>query len=164
MKRILVLAMLCTMLAGAFSATAEAQIKGRFSYDAVLDCEKPRLTNFPIHVEGTASMSADKSASLHQRVGVIGFSRIDAKLGQKLKDHRGHETELRVTGSNSLRATKEYTNNIAYADLRFVGQACKLSIKMKLKPGKAFYTISTPLGEAQCSKFRIVKTECSVTQ
>lgn len=165
MKRFLVSAFLASVLASAFGiAPAAAQIKGRFSYDALIDCEKPRLRNFPIHVEGTASMSADRSASLHQRSLVGGYSRIDAKLGQKLKDHRGHETELRVTGRSSLRATKEYTNNVAYADLRFIGQACKLDIKMKLKPGKTFHTLNTPLGEAHCSKIRIVKTECSVVQ
>ena len=140
---------------------AAAQIKGQFSYESLVDCEKPNIKNYPIRGEGTAVLSADSKATLRMRSGLSGYTRIDTKLGEKKQDFRGTTTELRVSGNNSLRATREYTNNFLIAELKFVGPNCRLKIQHKLKPGKKLYTFTTPLGEALCSNIRMTKVECS---
>ncbi len=158
-RNAITLAATLTLLAVFMPVHAHAQIKGKFSYESIADCERPNIKNYPIRGEGTATLSNDKTATLRMRSGLSGYTRLDAKLGEKKQDYRGAITELRVVGNHSLRATREYTNNFIIAE--FTGPNCRLKIVHKLKPGKKLYTFNTPLGEAVCSNIRITKTECS---
>jgi hypothetical protein len=68
---------------------------------------------------------------------------------------------LHVLGRHSLRAVREYPNNIVVVDLKVTGTSCTIKIENRLKPGKRQYTFTTPLGLAYCDKPKITKTSCS---
>jgi hypothetical protein len=57
------------------SVTAEAAgtaIRGRFSFDALATCQQPAITNPPVHAEGTAALSVDRTATLDMASNVQG--------------------------------------------------------------------------------------------
>ena len=52
------------MLAMPVSSEAGVVARARFSFDALANCEKPAVQAFPVHAEGTGTLSADRSAPL----------------------------------------------------------------------------------------------------
>ena len=160
MKPDVLFAAIAALVAFTAPASAQEQIKGQFSYEAIADCERPKIKNYTIKGEGVATLSADKSATLRMRSGLSGYTRYNVKLGEKTADDKGNAMQLRVTGNHSLRATREYPNSIITAELRFVGQACNITLRHRLKPGKKVYLLPTPLGEAICTNVRISKATC----
>ncbi|MGB6638479.1 MAG: hypothetical protein WBF12_22740 [Bradyrhizobium sp.] len=58
-------------------------IRGKFVLDAIANCENPPVQNFPVHSEGTASLSTDRSARLDLMSNVSGAVQYNAKLGGK---------------------------------------------------------------------------------
>ena len=126
----------------AATVTCEAAggvIRGRFSYDGLATCQQPAVKNFPIHTEGTASLSTDRNALLDMSSSTGGQTTLKAKLGQKT-DAPGGSTTLNVVGRHTLRAVRDYPNNIAVVTMTVVGNTCKMTLENRLKPGKHVYT------------------------
>ena len=73
---------------------AGATIRGRFSYDGIANCQQPSVRNFPIHAEGTATLSTDRKASIDMTSSTGGRSRLNATLGGKPTEAPGGSTSL----------------------------------------------------------------------
>src|ERR1700676_4297993 len=73
------------------SEAAGTSVRARFSFDAVANCEKPAVQNYPVHVEGRV--------------------RYNAKLGAKPTEVVGGSASLRVAGRHTLQAVRDYPNN-----------------------------------------------------
>jgi hypothetical protein len=144
-----------------FPEESFAQVQAHFSYDAIANCEKPNVRNYPIHGEGTGKLSTDRNASLALRSNVGGWESYNVQLGAPAAVARGGSASLHVLGRHSLRAVREYPNNIVVVDLKVTGTSCTIKIENRLKRGKRQYTFTTPLGLAYCDKPKITKTSCS---
>jgi hypothetical protein len=159
----------CTIavLAAAMLATAGpvdaagTSVRARFSFDAVANCEKPAVQNYPVHAEGTGVLSTDRTATLDMESNVEGRVRYNAKLGAKPTEAIGGSASLRVAGRHTLQAIRDYPNNSIVVYMTVIGNSCSLRIENRLKPGKRQYTFTGNLGVAYCSKPRIVRTECT---
>src|ERR1044072_3777015 len=104
-------AMLATTVS---SEAAGGVIRGRFSYDGIADCQQPAVRNFPIHAEGTASLSTNRSARLEMSSNTGGATNVEANLGKKI-EAPGGSTTLNVAGRHTLRAVRDYPNHITVA-------------------------------------------------
>jgi hypothetical protein len=119
------------------------------------------VTNFPVHAEGTASLAADKSAQLDMSSNTGGQTSLKATLGKKV-DGPGGSTTLNVVGRHTLRATRDYPNNISVVTMTIIGNSCKMTLVNWLKPGKKVYTFYNSTGSVSyCSQMRITRTECT---
>jgi hypothetical protein len=145
-----------------FPDPGHAQVQAHFTYDAVVNCDKPSVHNYPIHGEGTGKLSTDRSATLEHQSNVGGRDTYNVKLGAAATATAdGGSASLRVLGRRSLRAIREFPNNLIIVDLRVSGASCSMTIVNRLKPGQRQYTFPTPLGMAFCNKPQVVKTSCS---
>jgi len=143
------------------SEAAGSAIRGRFSYDGIANCQQPPITNFPIHAEGTAALSTDRQASLNMTSNTGGSSRLKATLGGKPTAAPGGSTTLNVVGSHTLRAVRDYPNNVAIITMTIRGSSCRMTLDNRLKPGKRVYTFVSGSGSVSyCSRPRITRTEC----
>jgi hypothetical protein len=138
-----------------------AQVQAQFSYDAIANCAKPNLRNYPIHGEGTGKLSIDRSASLDFHSNVSGRETYNVKLGGPAAAAPEGSASLHVLSRKSLRAVRDYPNNTVVVDLRVVGKSCTIKIENRLKPGKRQYTFTTPFGLAYCDRPQIIKTSCT---
>ena len=136
-----------------------AQAQARFSFDGIANCHQPALSNYPIHGEGTGTLSTDGSAALDVDSNVEGRQRYDAKLGKAIETPGG-SASLRERGRRTLRVVRDYQNNIMVIDLKVVGRTCTLKVENRLKPGKKHYTFATQYGPAQCDRPVITTTKC----
>jgi uncharacterized protein YkvS len=136
-------------------------IRGKFSVDGIATCENPPVQNFPIHAEGTASLSTDRSATMDMSSNVEGMVQYNAKLGGNIELPNG-SASLHVAGRHTLRAIREYPNNSLIVDLTIIGNSCSLKVENRLRRGKSQYTFHTAIGLAYCSRPQVVKAECSV--
>jgi hypothetical protein len=143
------------------SEAAGVVARARFSFDALANCEKPAVQDFPVHAEGTGVLSADRSATLDMESNIEGRSQYNATLGAKPKEAPGGSTSLRVAGRHTLRAIRDYPNNSIVVYITVIGNSCAMKIENRLKPGKRQYTFYGKLGVAYCSKPRIVHAECT---
>jgi hypothetical protein len=150
--------LLCVAL---FPEESFAQLRARFSYDGIANCQRPNIRNYPIHGEGTGKLSTDRNASLDIRSNVSGWETYNVKLGAPASVAREGSASLRVLSRKSLRAVRDYPNNVVVVDLRVAGTSCTIKIENRLKPGKRQYTFTTPMGLAYCDKPRITKTSCT---
>jgi hypothetical protein len=67
-----------------------------------------------------------------------------------------------VLGKHTLRAVRDYPNNITVVTLTLTGQECRLTIVDRLKPGKRIYNFYGGSGSVSyCSRPQITHTECS---
>lgn len=137
-------------------------IRGKFVLDAIANCENPPVQNFPVHSEGTASLSTDRSARLDLMSNVSGAVQYNAKLGGKPTEAPEGSASLHVVGRHTLQAIRDYPNNIQVVNMTIIGHSCSLKIENRLKPRKHQYTFHTAIGLAYCSKPQVVKAECSV--
>jgi hypothetical protein len=160
MKKIAFLVVACAIGGAFFPEESHAQVRAQFSYDAVANCERPRVSNFPIHYEGTGKLSTDRSASLDLESNVNGHESYDVRLGAKATAAQDGSASLHVSGRHSLRAVRDYPNNILVVDLRVVGTTCTITIDNRLKPGKRQYTFPTVVGLAYCDKPQLTRTSC----
>jgi hypothetical protein len=144
-----------------FPGPGRAQVQARFTYDALINCDKPSVRNYPIHGEGTGKLSTDRSASLEHQSNVGGRDSYNVKLGAPPTEANGGSASLRVLGRRSLRAIREFPNNLVIVDIRVSGTACSMTIVNRLKPGQRQYTFPTSLGMAYCSKPQVIKTSCN---
>lgn len=161
MKRLKVFVMILPICVVIFPEKGCAQFQAKFSYDALLNCEKPNVRNYPVHGEGTGQLSTDRNGSVEIRSSMSGRQTYNAKLGGKPSEAREGSASLSVLGRRSLRVVRDYPNNTAVVDLRIVGTACTLKVENRLKPGKRQFTFTTPLGLAYCGKPQIIKTSCA---
>ena len=149
-----------TCMASAPSEAANPIIRGRFSYDGIANCQQPPIQNFRFHAEGTAVLSDDRTASLDVRSGTSGRTNLNAVLGRRTESPGG-STTLNVVGRHSLRAVRDYPNNITIVMMTIRGNDCKMTIQDRLKPGKRIYTFFSGSGAiAYCSHPQITRTQC----
>ena len=136
-------------------------IRGRFSYDGIANCQQPAVQNFPIHGSGTAVLSADRTATLDVRSSVSGSTHLDAVLGRKT-EAPGGSTTLNVVGRHTLRAVRDYPNNVTVVTMTIRGNDCKMTIEDRLKPGRRIYTFySGSSSVSYCARPQITRTECT---
>jgi hypothetical protein len=90
-----------------------------------------------------------------------GSTRLKTTLGGKPTAAPGGSTSLNVVGSHTLRAVRDYPNNIAVVTMTIRGPSCTMTIDNRLKPGKKVYTfISGSGGVSYCARPQITRTEC----
>src|SRR6266478_350813 len=143
-----------------FPGESHAQVRAEFSYDATANCERPSVSNFPIHGEGTGTLSTDRRGSLDLQSNVNGRESYDVRLGAKATPAQEGSASLRVLSRRSLRAVRDYPNNTLVVDIRVAGATCTINIENHLKPGKRQYTFPTVVGLAYCDKPQVIKTSC----
>ncbi|MBR0776387.1 hypothetical protein JQ543_08230 [Bradyrhizobium diazoefficiens] len=153
-----------TILVASHPASSEAAsvtVRAKFSFDAVADCMQPSVRDFPVHAEGTGTLSTDRTATLDMDSNVEGRVQYTAKLGAKPTEAIGGSASLRVAGRHTLKAVREYPNNYIIVYMTVRGNSCALRIENRLKPGKRQYAFQGNIGTALCSKPRIVRAECA---
>ena len=143
------------------SDAAGVTVRAKFSFDALADCQQPFVKDFPVHAEGTGTLSTDRTATLDMQSNVEGHMQYTAKLGAKPTETVGGSASLRVAGRHTLKAVREYPNNYIVVYMTVIGKACSLKIENKLKPGKRQYAFQGNIGTALCSKPRIMRSECA---
>jgi hypothetical protein len=90
-----------------------------------------------------------------------GRSRLNATLGGKPTEAPGGSTSLKVIGSHTLRALRDYPNNVAIVTMTVRGPSCTMTIDNRLKPGKKVYTFVSGSGSVSyCARPQITRTEC----
>ncbi|KJC47173.1 hypothetical protein UP09_11205 [Bradyrhizobium sp. LTSP885] len=152
---------LCTAsISGGQATAAGASLRAKFSFDGIATCQNPPVQNFPIHGEGTGVLSADRSATLDMTSTVEGRVQYTAKLGGAPMAAPEGSASLRVAGRHTLRATREYPNNLIIINLTVVGSRCSMTIDQRLKPGKRQYTFYNGSGLSYCSRPTITRTSC----
>ena len=154
----LTISMLMTPVA---TEAASVTIRARFSFDAVATCQQPAVQNFPVHAEGTGTLSTDRTATLDMQSNVEGRMQYTAKLGARPTEAIGGSASLRVAGRHTLKAVREYPNNYIIVYMTVIRNACALRIENRLKRGARQYTFTGNAGVAYCSKPRIVRAECA---
>jgi hypothetical protein len=151
-------ASLLTLPVGADAASMI--VRARFSFDAVATCQQPAVQNYPVHAEGTAVLSDDKSAKLDMDSNIEGKTRYTAKLGAKTEAVAGSAT-VRVVNRHTLKAVRDYPNNSIVVYMTVIGNSCNMKIENVLKPGKRQYTFHGNLGVAYCNKPKVTHAECA---
>jgi hypothetical protein len=137
-------------------------VRAQFTAEGFATCQQPALSNFPIFISGTGTLSQSGVGKLRVYGNVSGSARYEAKLGGRPTEAPGGSASLRVTGRSSLRATRDYPNNTTVIDLTVVGTACTIRVSNHLKPGKRQYTFVGSNGQvAYCSKPVFTRTSCS---
>jgi hypothetical protein len=145
----------------AASDAAGPAVRGRFSYDGIANCQQPPVRNFPIHAEGTAVLSTDRNASIDMTSTTGGTTRLKATLGGKPTEAPGGSTSLNVIGRHTLRAVRDYPNNVAIVTMTIRGSSCTMTLENRLKPGKKVYTFISGSGSVSyCARPQITRTEC----
>lgn len=149
------------MLLPASCFAAGHEIRAKFVYDGVADCENPAVKDFPIHTEGTGTLTVDRHASLDVSSTVAGHEHYETTLGGKPAEAEAGSASLRVLGKRHLQAIRSYPNNILVADIIVNGNSCSLTVDNRLKPGKRQYTFTTRFGGlAYCGRPRVTHTSC----
>jgi hypothetical protein len=163
LRNIFAIAALATSLFAAMPVSTEAagpSVRARFSFEGLANCDNPPIRNFPIRGEGTGVLSVDRTASLDMNSTVEGRVRYNATLGGKPTEAPAGSASLRVVGRHTLRAIRDYPNNIIVINMTVRGSACTMTIENKLKRGKRQYTFYNGSGISYCSKPQITRAEC----
>jgi len=136
-------------------------LRAKFSFDGIASCESPPVQNFPIHGEGTGVLSVDRTATLDMDSTVEGKVTLNAKLGGAPMEAPGGSASLHVLGRHTLRAVRDYPNNIIVINMTVRGSTCSMTMENRLKPGKRQYTFYNGSGLSYCSRPQITHSECS---
>jgi hypothetical protein len=144
----------------ALAAPAFAQAHAKFVIDGLVNCRQPAVSNYPLHLEGTGQLSTDRTATLAVS-GNVENTTYHAVLGGKPTEVENGSASLRVTGRRSLRAIRDYPNNLLVVDLTVTGGKCAIRVSNRLKPGKREYTFNTAIGLAVCDKPKVTSATCS---
>ena len=152
-------ALTIAMLAIPASSDA-AGLRGRFSVEGIANCDNPPIRNFPLHAEGTAELSTNRSASLQMDSNVEGRVALNATLGGRPTEAPGGSASLHVAGRHTLKAVRDYANNQMIVTLTIIGNSCSMKVENRLKPGRRQYTFTTTAGLAYCSKPIVTRAEC----
>lgn len=137
-----------------------AGLRGRFSVDGIANCDNPPIRNFPLHAEGTAELSTNRSASLQMDSNVEGRVALNATLGGRPQEAPGGSASLHVAGRHTLKAVRDYPNNQMIVMLTIIGNSCTMKVENRLKPGRRQYTFTTTVGLAYCAKPIVTRAEC----
>src|ERR1700753_2903911 len=136
-------------------------IKAKFVYDGVADCESPAVKDFPIHTEGTGTLTVDRHASRDVNSNVAGHERYETTLGGRPSEAEAGSASLRVLGKHHLQAIRSYPNNLLVADIIVSGNSCSLTVDNRLKARTQQSTFTTRFGGlAYCGRPRVVHTSC----
>jgi hypothetical protein len=152
------LTLISLLSASCIAETAFAQFRVQYGVDVVANCQKPAIKDLPLHVEGRGFLKTDGSARMSVD-GMGGQTTYRTKLGEASRAPGG-SASLHVTGSSSLRATRDYPNHQMIMDLRVSGKECTVSVRNVLKPGKTQYIFVSGGGTAYCQQPKIVRTGC----
>jgi hypothetical protein len=156
-----ILPLVLSMLAMPVSSEAAGKsIRARFSFDGFATCQQPPISNFPIHGEGTGTLSTDRNAELDMDSSVEGRVQYRLKLGATPTEAPAGSASLRVVGRHTLRAVRDYPNNQIIITITIRGNACAMKIDQRLKPGKRQYTFLSGSGISYCSRPTITRTSC----
>ena len=109
--------------------------------------------------ESLGNMTPLKSLQLQSNVAAE--ENYNVKLGGRPSVVQDGSASLRVLSRKSLRAVREYPNNVMVVDITVQGPSCSIKVEHRLKPGKRQYTFITVLGLAYCDKPRITKATCA---
>jgi hypothetical protein len=163
MKNKVIFAAAAAALISAMPAASDAAdaLHARFSFEGRTNCQDPPVRNFPFHGEGTGVLSVDRTATLDMDSNVEGKVRLNAKLGGAPMEAPGGSASLHVLGRHTLRAVREYPNNIIVINMTVRGSACSMTIENKLKPGKHQYTFYNGSSLSYCDRPEIIHSECS---
>ena len=142
----------------------DGTIRGKFVFDGLATCESTPVQNFPVHAEGTASLSVDRSAQIEMTSNIEGAVQYSGKLGGKPIEMSGGSGTLHVANRHTLRGVRDFQNNVTIVHLTIIGNRCSIKVENRLKPGKRQYTFPTAIGLAYCSKPQVVRADCSVIQ
>lgn len=137
------------------------QLRAKFSFDGLANCDNPPVRNFPIHGEGTGVLSTDRSATLDMNSNVEGSLRINAKLGGAPSEAPGGSASIRVVNRSTLRAVRDYPNNVIIINMVVRGNNCTMTLENRLKRGKRQYTFFNGAGISYCAKPVITRAECA---
>jgi hypothetical protein len=140
---------------------ASITVRARFSFDALATCQQPAIANYPVHAEGSGSLSTDRTATLNMSSNIQGRESYTAKLGARATEAPGGSASVNVVSRHTLRAIREYPNNLIIVYMTVVGKSCRLRIENRLKPGRRQYTFTGNMGVALCSKPVITHSECA---
>lgn len=140
---------------------AASVVRARFAFDALATCTRPAVQNFPVHAEGSGTLSTDRTATLDMSSNIEGRETYTARLGGRPTQALGGSASLRVVGRHTLRAVREYPNNQIIATMTVIGNSCRLKIENRLKPGKREYTFYGNGGVAVCARPRMTHAECA---
>lgn len=150
-----------TLMMPAASEAAGTLLRAKFSFDGLANCENPPVRNFPVHGEGTGELSVDRSATLDIDSTVEGKVRLNATLGAAPTEAPGGSASLHVLGRHTLRAVRDYPNNVIIINMTVRGSACSMTIENRLKRGKSQYTFYNGSGLSYCARPQITHTECT---
>jgi hypothetical protein len=142
------------------SEAAGTILRAKFNFEGLATCQNPPIQNFPIHGEGSGTLSTDRTAQLDMTSNIEGRVVYNAKLGGKPMEAPEGTAALRVAGRHTLRAIREYPNNYIIINLTVIGSRCTMTIDQKLKPGKKQYTFYNGSGLSYCGKPTITRTAC----
>ena len=92
---------------------------------------------------------------------VEGNLRINAKLGGAPSEAPGGSASIRVVNRSTLRAVRDYPNNIIVINMTVRGSNCTMTLENRLKPGKRQYTFFNGAGISYCAKPVITRAECT---
>lgn len=140
---------------------AAGLVRARFSLDALATCTQPAVQNFPLHIDGTGTLSVNRSATLDLSSNVLGTEHYDAKLGGRPTEANGGSASVRVVSKHTLRAVRDYPNNSIIVYMTVIGNSCRLKVENRLKRGKRIYTFYGNMGVAYCAKPQIIRAECT---
>jgi hypothetical protein len=150
-----------TLMAPVSSSAAGTVLRAKFSFDGLANCDNPPVRNFPIHGEGTGTLSVDRSAQLEMDSNVEGKVTLNAKLGAAPTEAPGGSASIRVAGRHTLRAIRDYPNNTIVINMTVHGSTCSMTLENRLKPGKRQYTFYNGSSLSYCERPQITHSECS---
>jgi hypothetical protein len=143
-------------------AAGPSVLQVKFNYDGIANCEQPLIRNFPIHGDGTGSLSVDRTARLE--VNVNGSEREEYKgtLGGAPTAAPGGSAAIGVVGRHTLRVIRDFPNNTMVINITVRRNGCSMMIENRLKRGARQYTFYNASGAAAyCSRPQIIRTECA---
>jgi hypothetical protein len=145
------------------SHAAGTVLRAKFSFDALANCENPHVRNLPVHGEGTGELLADRTATLDidaTAMGLSGKERLNATLGGAPTAAPGGSASLHVLGRHTLRAIRDYPNNIIVINMTVRGGTCSMTVENRLKRGRREYTFYNGSGLSYCTRPQITHSEC----
>jgi len=154
-------AIAAAILSTPVTSEAAGQVRAKFTFDGLATCQNPPVSNFPIHGEGDAVLSTDRTATLDMNSTVEGRVQYQAKLGGRPMAAPEGSASLHVVGRHTLRAVRDYPNNQIIITMTLRGNACSMTIDQRLKPGKKQYTFFNGSGLSYCSRPVITATACT---
>ena len=68
------------------SVAAGVTVRAKFSFDALADCQQPAVTSFPVHGEGTGTLSTDRTATLDMHLDYFHLGDLTVGMAGSARD------------------------------------------------------------------------------